>query len=578
MNKKNESGFTLVEVVVSTAVGLIVLGVILSLLLTSFDMYGSYAETNSRKLATDNIMDYIHETISNTTDVRIKTISSTQTPINGAPTTKLNETANWHYLYVNEEGRLVVDGKVMFGGKQTAAYYGSKQTLFSLEYTVSQKSNSDFLTLNLIGNLSNDTDEGTNRHKGSYTKKDSILLSGLPSTYKDLSAADDDEGKLKVSSDEKDIDRTHILYFANEKELTAQEVVEPTYTIADKLNLLSSSTKNQGAFTPSKIQSYQPGQIATYNGFTYMRTADVSVDRYSRSLYVANIRKYNNYFIVGIGNNPNDPQLEIYVPSDYVKTSNRTGSGYEINFAVSDGNRYGGIAGVVVSDDSTRYLTSHPNLTASSSYFDVVYYQTSDFKRDGSQRGYYDGYLTIAPGSCILFGGVYIYSGWERLATTSVLSVPTSTPSAAEYDENSIYLPGDLFVYKDNLYEVIQMSTGATSSQGHQIFDSNGNLQSLPGENNIRYGGGGSNVTNIMARKIGNYATILENIANGSDNSTYWLPRNTSMGNKNSGTGFYGHSGETYDNSSLSYAVSLKNWAYLNSNNELEGYYSTIPQ
>lgn len=49
-------------------------------------------------------------------------------------------------------------------------------------------------------------------------------------------------------------------------------------------------------------------------------------------------------------------------------------------------------------------------------------------------------------------GSIYSYSYWERLSTDAYTQAPTSTPQPAEFDSDSIYLPGDLVVYNNSLY------------------------------------------------------------------------------------------------------------------------------
>ena len=71
MRKKDNQGFTLIEVIVSVAIGSIVLGVILSLILTSFTTFGTISTEKLKKDALDNIVDYVREEVENSTDVVI---------------------------------------------------------------------------------------------------------------------------------------------------------------------------------------------------------------------------------------------------------------------------------------------------------------------------------------------------------------------------------------------------------------------------------------------------------------------------------------------------------------------------
>ena len=50
MLERNEKGFTLIEIIVSTAIGVVVLGLVLSIILTSFDRYLQYQKTKEESI------------------------------------------------------------------------------------------------------------------------------------------------------------------------------------------------------------------------------------------------------------------------------------------------------------------------------------------------------------------------------------------------------------------------------------------------------------------------------------------------------------------------------------------------
>ena len=132
-------------------------------------------------------------------------------------------------------------------------------------------------------------------------------------------------GKLDIIHRSKGtINNTNVIYFSNDKELTVQNTVEPTYTIADKLNLLSDPKYNKGTFDSTKLKDYKPGDIISYNGFTYMRTSIYDKDRYTRAINNNNIKEVpaedhmDGYYYFHAGDY--DTSVDLYVKRDYITT------------------------------------------------------------------------------------------------------------------------------------------------------------------------------------------------------------------------------------------------------------------
>ena len=110
MRERNEDGFTLVEIIVSTAIGMVVLAVALSMILTSFDTFGTFSTTGLKKESLDNLVDYVRNEVMNATEV----VMSDSIP---NPT----DSKDWHWLAVkngqlyygdndkNTSGKLVVN-------------------------------------------------------------------------------------------------------------------------------------------------------------------------------------------------------------------------------------------------------------------------------------------------------------------------------------------------------------------------------------------------------------------------------------------------------------------------------------
>lgn len=66
-------GFTLVEIIISIAIGSVVLGLILSIILTSFNTFGTFSTKKLKKDALDNIVEYVRDEIQNSTEIVIST-------------------------------------------------------------------------------------------------------------------------------------------------------------------------------------------------------------------------------------------------------------------------------------------------------------------------------------------------------------------------------------------------------------------------------------------------------------------------------------------------------------------------
>ena len=96
MLERNEKGFTLIEIIVSTAIRVVVLGLVLSIILTSFDTFGTFSTKKLKKEALDSIIDYVRDEVQNSTDVVIS-----KTP----PKLSTSNSGNWKWLAV-ANGRL----------------------------------------------------------------------------------------------------------------------------------------------------------------------------------------------------------------------------------------------------------------------------------------------------------------------------------------------------------------------------------------------------------------------------------------------------------------------------------------
>lgn len=99
MLERNEKGFTLIEIIVSTAIGVVVLGLVLSIILTSFDTFGTFSTKKLKKEALDSIVEYVRDEIQNSTDIVIS-----KTP----PKLSVSGSGDWKWFAVS-------DGRIYYG-------------------------------------------------------------------------------------------------------------------------------------------------------------------------------------------------------------------------------------------------------------------------------------------------------------------------------------------------------------------------------------------------------------------------------------------------------------------------------
>ncbi|MDD6513178.1 type II secretion system protein [Sharpea azabuensis] len=556
---KNEKGFTLIEVIVSAAVGSIILGIVLSLLVTSFRLFNQEAKENQTKQTNDNVIEYISEVIDDASDLRIKAISNASSsltvPSNSTnlPVTKLSDDENWHYLFINSAGRLVIDGEVMFGGSQASGFYGSTNTKLSLSYQVHvDTENKKAMSLDLTTILDNTS--SNDLYKEKYKKTNTVDLNNIVTkTYQEKITDNANEGKL---TDGKNgvIDKNHIIYFANEKKLNVQPVVEATYTVADKLNLISDSTRNKGQFQATYISNYQPGDIVSYNGFTYMRTSMYDVDFYTRTTKSSDIKEaigIPQCYIMKISDG-----TQFYVHKDYVKKeTSGSQTHYSYQFKSSNGNKV--ITCAPITDETTGYFKMKSDVTSDDPIFNVVLNYKEGNNDTPTIR------MMLAPGAHIKLGNNYAYAGWEKLANTSFMNAPTETPQPAQFDKYSTYIPGDLVIQNGYLYYIQQMSLSTTQTDGHTIADENSNVLSEKGT----YYGTSKTATTYIAVKIGKYEEVLETMTSSPDQNHYLykVPSNRNMKSiiQSSRTA----NGQTQN---------LQYWWKLQNNQP--GYYASLPQ
>ncbi len=317
MRKKDNQGFTLIEVIVSVAIGSIVLGVILSLILTSFTTFGTISTEKLKKNALDNIVDYVREEVENSTDV---VISKTPPKLNSD-----NENqGQWKWLSVINNRLYLgnytydIDNKTGSGtGKEALddSYYG-------INDTYDRNHDDSTLSLYYAFHLRNSNDTNSD-DKHSYIVNFQYVLKNTTTTYKKNDAIEfsnvhkeSDEtyntGDLRdnesmpegndkspislnntisqVQSFNQDGDGVIRLYYhirENDKgsknesnnNYLSHTVADKIYTMTPYLNRgyylgTSSSVENNEFYTLPLYNTYRVGDFVYYKGYWYMAVKD----------------------------------------------------------------------------------------------------------------------------------------------------------------------------------------------------------------------------------------------------------------------------------------------------------------
>lgn len=314
MKNKNNHGFTLIEVIVSIAIGSVVLGAILSVILTSFTTFGTFSTQKLKKDALDNIVDYVRDEIQNSSDV---VISTTPPKINS------DNNGNWSWL-------AVVNGKLYQGSYKydTATKTGagtSKQALDDSYYGVkdSYDRNNDIskLSMHYILHRRKRSDDNVNyivnfqyalkNSTENYKKNDAIEFSNIyvneSASYnvgdlRDVKSMPEGKDKspipLNNTSQSQSFNQNgdgvlRLYYNAKTKKDSSGSETEPatnpylTGTVADKIYEITPYL-NRGYFISTAqsiwnddymklpyLNNYRAGDFVYFKGYWYMCTKNL---------------------------------------------------------------------------------------------------------------------------------------------------------------------------------------------------------------------------------------------------------------------------------------------------------------
>lgn len=314
MRKKDNQGFTLIEVIVSIAIGSIALGAILSVILTGFTTFGTFSTQKLKKDALDNIVDYVRDEIQNSSDVVISTIP---------PKINSDNNGDWSWIAVSNgklyQGSYKYDKTKKTGsgtGKQALddSYYAVKDTYdrnndiskLSMHYVL-QRRQKDNDNLSYVVNfryvLKSDTE--------TYKKNDAIEFSNVlkenGTTDKDYNTGDLRNTKTPQGNDKSPVSLNNsmqsasfnqdgdglIRIYYNTKTKKESSETDPTTnpyltgTVADKINEITPYL-NRGYFIGTAesvwnddflqlpyLNNYRAGDFVYYKGYWYMCTKNL---------------------------------------------------------------------------------------------------------------------------------------------------------------------------------------------------------------------------------------------------------------------------------------------------------------
>jgi prepilin-type N-terminal cleavage/methylation domain-containing protein len=284
---KNEKGFTLIEIIVSLAIGSIALFVAGSVLVNTFRLFGVYSDTTLRKRSLDNVVEYFRKELEYSTDAWYVE-SFDKIP------KKLHSGDKWRCMYV-EDGRLYWTNDAAKQAKQlfSDGFYNGKENKLSISFTnvIRTSGHTPHNFINLYYSLFNSNEK--------YDKEDTIHMSNLNETLTDDLSVDANLQYHTFTSKQSLSSKKLFYRSTNYSSLETIEDVNPTptptptpdpgdvtptytYTVKDKLYLMTPYL-NMGYYEPEEshsadfndnypIQSiYRAGDYVFYKGYWYLK-------------------------------------------------------------------------------------------------------------------------------------------------------------------------------------------------------------------------------------------------------------------------------------------------------------------
>lgn len=251
MRKGN--GFTLVEIIVSIAIGSIVLLIAGGIILSSSNFLMTTTDMDIDKRAVDSIVDFVRGEIEYSTDVRFVQHGDELAP-------NYTEDSDWHYFYI-KDNELYRDGAKVFA----KSFTNNKSLSISMKGNGTSTSNHRLdIKYALLDN----------KNEISYSSRDTVM-------FLNLSVSQEILNQGIYSADYKDIsDNGYWLFYTKKaKNLTSipEEVDNNTGTVADQIKFLNVFNNRNELFNydwqsgGKQIYKYE---FVFYNGYWWQLLSD----------------------------------------------------------------------------------------------------------------------------------------------------------------------------------------------------------------------------------------------------------------------------------------------------------------
>lgn len=242
---KKSKGFTLVEIIVSIAIGSIVLLIAGGIILSSSNFLTTTTEMDLDKRCIDSITDYVRDEIKYSTDVRFIEQDNSMVP-------NYLEDSDWHYFYI-KDNELYHDGARVFDKNFT----NKKNLSIAMKGDGTSQSNQ---RLDIKYNLVNNKNEVT------YTNRDTVIFLNLSTNKQILEQTFYTSDYKQLSND------GYWLFYANkDKGIIDQSdndnTIEGDGTVADQLLSMDLGT-NRWFYSSSYF--YREGDRVFHNGYWWL--------------------------------------------------------------------------------------------------------------------------------------------------------------------------------------------------------------------------------------------------------------------------------------------------------------------
>lgn len=251
---KKNNGFTLIEIIVSIAIGSIVLLIIGTLLVQSIQFFSNVSHNDVDKRLVDSIVTFIRDEVEYSTDVRLMSQSDENSPIIG-------DDSQWHCFYI-KDGYLYRDHKKIYSD----SFYDSKTLI--IEAKGNYQNN---VRVDLIFELYDEEEKV-------YSTRDTLVLLNITVSQEIMNKGlFNVESSVKLTNLKSNEKKDYALYYKKDlkSHTTIIDPVNPDNngkngTVADLIFNLSYDN-SRGYF--NETLQYNTGDYVYYEGYWWMKNA-----------------------------------------------------------------------------------------------------------------------------------------------------------------------------------------------------------------------------------------------------------------------------------------------------------------